>query len=216
MILDHFFFFFFKQKTAYEMLRSLVGSEMCIRDRVLLVDELVTDVVDLVGEATEGLIVHHDDLLEDELVDDVLVEGLVLGQGSNPHQNAELLLNLGPDGNEVGLLLSSGLLTVSDVGLEAGDHLVDGLGAEDVGHGLSLIVGGVDLKVLLSDGVVGVSHCIVSAIKYRDPVLCVDTCLLYTSDAADEEDSVDLGGRRIIKKKKKKNNIGDGEDKVTQ
>eukprot|EP00658_Telonema_sp_P-2_P023316 TRINITY_DN19339_c0_g1_i3.p2 TRINITY_DN19339_c0_g1~~TRINITY_DN19339_c0_g1_i3.p2 ORF type:complete len:114 (-),score=27.37 TRINITY_DN19339_c0_g1_i3:40-381(-) len=31
-------------------------------------------------------------------------------------------------------------------------------------------------------------------------------CLLYTSDAADEEDSVDLGGRRIIKKKKKKEN----------
>eukprot|EP00658_Telonema_sp_P-2_P016000 TRINITY_DN16193_c0_g1_i1.p1 TRINITY_DN16193_c0_g1~~TRINITY_DN16193_c0_g1_i1.p1 ORF type:complete len:158 (-),score=46.68 TRINITY_DN16193_c0_g1_i1:89-562(-) len=29
-------------------------------------------------------------------------------------------------------------------------------------------------------------------------------CLLYTSDAADEEDSVDLGGRRIIKKKKRK------------
>eukprot|EP00658_Telonema_sp_P-2_P029788 TRINITY_DN22601_c0_g1_i1.p1 TRINITY_DN22601_c0_g1~~TRINITY_DN22601_c0_g1_i1.p1 ORF type:complete len:100 (-),score=10.97 TRINITY_DN22601_c0_g1_i1:58-357(-) len=29
-------------------------------------------------------------------------------------------------------------------------------------------------------------------------------CLLYTSDAADEEDSVDLGGRRIIKKKKLK------------
>src|SRR5665648_1243767 len=28
-------------------------------------------------------------------------------------------------------------------------------------------------------------------------------CLLYTSDAADEEDSVDLGGSRIIKKKKK-------------
>eukprot|EP00658_Telonema_sp_P-2_P070950 TRINITY_DN60300_c0_g1_i1.p1 TRINITY_DN60300_c0_g1~~TRINITY_DN60300_c0_g1_i1.p1 ORF type:complete len:269 (+),score=24.87 TRINITY_DN60300_c0_g1_i1:2-808(+) len=36
-ILDYLFlifiFFFFKQKTAYEMLRSLVGSEMCIRDR---------------------------------------------------------------------------------------------------------------------------------------------------------------------------------------
>ena len=30
------------------------------------------------------------------------------------------------------------------------------------------------------------------------------TCLLYTSDAADERSSVDLGGRRIIKKK----NIG--------
>ena len=30
------------------------------------------------------------------------------------------------------------------------------------------------------------------------------TCLLYTSDAADERSSVDLGGRRIIKKKNKK------------
>ena len=30
------------------------------------------------------------------------------------------------------------------------------------------------------------------------------SCLLYTSDAADERSSVDLGGRSIIKKKKKK------------
>ena len=33
-------FFFFKQKTAYEMLRSLVGSEMCIRDREEMVEML--------------------------------------------------------------------------------------------------------------------------------------------------------------------------------
>ena len=33
-------------------------------------------------------------------------------------------------------------------------------------------------------------------------------CLLYTSDAADERSSVDLGGRRIIKKKNKKNRYG--------
>ena len=32
----------------------------------------------------------------------------------------------------------------------------------------------------------------------------VGGCLLYTSDAADERSSVDLGGRRIIKKKNKK------------
>ena len=32
----------------------------------------------------------------------------------------------------------------------------------------------------------------------RHPV----ACLLYTSDAADERSSVDLGGRRIIKKNK--------------
>ena len=30
-----------------------------------------------------------------------------------------------------------------------------------------------------------------------------NACLLYTSDAADERSSVDLGGRRIIKKKNK-------------
>mgnify|MGYP003376601842 CR=1 FL=1 len=30
-------------------------------------------------------------------------------------------------------------------------------------------------------------------------LMCI--CLLYTSDAADERSSVDLGGRRIIKKK---------------
>ena len=34
-------------------------------------------------------------------------------------------------------------------------------------------------------------------------LLLLSLCLLYTSDAADERSSVDLGGRRIIKKKKK-------------
>src|SRR5659263_366084 len=34
----------------------------------------------------------------------------------------------------------------------------------------------------------------------------VFSCLLYTSDAADDLLCVDLGGRRIIKKKKKKKN----------
>ena len=32
-------------------------------------------------------------------------------------------------------------------------------------------------------------------------VRTLEACLLYTSDAADERSSVDLGGRRIIKKK---------------
>ena len=37
-------------------------------------------------------------------------------------------------------------------------------------------------------------------------------CLLYTSDAADEEDSVDLGGRGILKKKKSGENDGADEE----
>ena len=35
------------------------------------------------------------------------------------------------------------------------------------------------------------------------PPLKITGCLLYTSDAADERSSVDLGGRRIIKKNNK-------------
>ena len=35
----------------------------------------------------------------------------------------------------------------------------------------------------------------------RDIARLGERCLLYTSDAADERSSVDLGGRRIIKKK---------------
>ena len=50
-------------------------------------------------------------------------------------------------------------------------------------------------------------------IKWRQPIgedsLYVqgDNCLLYTSDAADERSSVDLGGRRIIKKKKQRSQV---------
>ena len=36
----------------------------------------------------------------------------------------------------------------------------------------------------------------------QDLIATQGRCLLYTSDAADERSSVDLGGRRIIKKKK--------------
>ena len=41
-------------------------------------------------------------------------------------------------------------------------------------------------------------------------------CLLYTSDAADERSSVDLGGRRIIKKKTKQKNKNKKKKKKTR
>ena len=45
-------------------------------------------------------------------------------------------------------------------------------------------------------------HASLSAVSPSNPVLLShSSCLLYTSDAADERSSVDLGGRRIIKKK---------------
>eukprot|EP00658_Telonema_sp_P-2_P060833 TRINITY_DN49644_c0_g1_i1.p1 TRINITY_DN49644_c0_g1~~TRINITY_DN49644_c0_g1_i1.p1 ORF type:complete len:149 (+),score=38.80 TRINITY_DN49644_c0_g1_i1:204-650(+) len=50
---------------------------------------------------------------------------------------------------------------------------------------------------MLSDQAIRQAHPQPQSTEYK-------RCLLYTSDAADEEDSVDLGGRRIIKKKKNK------------
>ena len=44
-------------------------------------------------------------------------------------------------------------------------------------------------------------HCFIG------PGCGMDTCLLYTSDAADEEDSGKLGGRRITKKRPNKTRI---------
>ena len=41
-----------------------------------------------------------------------------------------------------------------------------------------------------------------------EAVVQLAACLLYTSDAADERSSVDLGGRRILKKKKRQDLTG--------
>src|SRR5665648_1252739 len=57
----------------------------------------------------------------------------------------------------------------------------------------------VDADVDAAGSALGVGGLFTTCITIR-----TRNCLLYTSDAADEEDSVDLGGRRIIKKKKKK------------
>ena len=51
----------------------------------------------------------------------------------------------------------------------------------------------------------GRSSGLMSFLKIGDRAAgAIKSCLLYTSDAADERSSVDLGGRRIIKNKQKK------------
>ena len=110
-------FFFFKRKPAYEVLRSLVGSEMCIRDRGQL-----------------------DDL------------------------RARLRENDAQFAVTKNTLLK---IALDEVGMAVPDDLLKGPVALAVAH--------TDLP---------------------------KTCLLYTSDAADDLRCVDLGGPRVIKKKK--------------
>ena len=40
-------------------------------------------------------------------------------------------------------------------------------------------------------------------VEMKNRTLFIEICLLYTSDAADDMQCVDLGGRRIIKKLKR-------------
>ena len=47
-------------------------------------------------------------------------------------------------------------------------------------------------------------RCALAWTPHKDAPATPWSCLLYTSDAADERSSVDLGGRRIIKKKNNK------------
>ena len=72
---------------------------------------------------------------------------------------------------------------------------------------------------MFHDESVGTIHCsfcgksqdqVKKIIAGPDVYICNEcVCLLYTSDAADERSSVDLGGRRIIKKKKTRHRISD-------
>eukprot|EP00657_Telonema_sp_P-1_P003743 TRINITY_DN187_c0_g1_i6.p1 TRINITY_DN187_c0_g1~~TRINITY_DN187_c0_g1_i6.p1 ORF type:complete len:247 (+),score=69.99 TRINITY_DN187_c0_g1_i6:238-978(+) len=120
---------------------------------------------------------------------------------------------LSPQGLLLGNLLGGNLLGgLLGGGLLSGNLLGDLLGSGLLGGGLLGSLGGLLGGGLLSSlgGLLGSG--LLSGLLGGNllPVLCVDTCLLYTSDAADDLLCVDLGGRRIIKKKKRENSGCDG------
>ena len=72
-------------------------------------------------------------------------------------------------------------------------------GQEDI---VRRLLAGQDVLAVMPTGA-GKSICYQVPALLLPGITLVVSCLLYTSDAADEEDSVDLGGRGSIKKKKK-------------
>eukprot|EP00658_Telonema_sp_P-2_P022687 TRINITY_DN19072_c0_g1_i2.p1 TRINITY_DN19072_c0_g1~~TRINITY_DN19072_c0_g1_i2.p1 ORF type:complete len:172 (-),score=85.53 TRINITY_DN19072_c0_g1_i2:67-510(-) len=144
------------------MLRSLVGSEMCIRDRYALAHNAERVVI-------FDWDVHHGDGTEAILKQLGGPEGIL---HVSIHRTGVDVLGVDLEGKPRTFYPGSGV---------------------DPNNQDSTI--NIPLKVT-SEG-----QCYGDR-EYLEMMECV-VCLLYTSDAADEEDSVDLGGRRIIKKKKK-------------
>src|SRR5665648_245274 len=98
--------------------------------------------------------------------------------------------------------IASNLIYPEDIGLTV---------TEEFGNASILYEESIQLKDLLTKGInlIPGSYGITSGGKIARLGKRSADCLLYTSDAADEEDSVDLGGRRIIKKKKKKREVSE-------
>ena len=98
------------------------------------------------------------------------------------------------------------------INIEFSDRLHGRFAAEDVKSGGKTIVKAGDLISKEVAGLISKDSSI-SDVTIRSVLTCSNLrgvtvksygCLLYTSDAADERSSVDLGGRRIIKKKNNK------------
>eukprot|EP00658_Telonema_sp_P-2_P064423 TRINITY_DN53407_c0_g1_i1.p1 TRINITY_DN53407_c0_g1~~TRINITY_DN53407_c0_g1_i1.p1 ORF type:complete len:177 (-),score=50.39 TRINITY_DN53407_c0_g1_i1:2-532(-) len=168
------FFFFFKQKTAYEMLRSLVGSEMCIRDSMHFQSSIALRIAKYYPGVVDKMYIVN--------------MGTVLAKCAKP------IFSRMPAG------VSERIQILTDNDLKKG-RLLD-LFDESV---LPVELGGkydCDKQEMFDKFAVDVEE------HWNKLKVGALGCLLYTSDAADEEDSVDLDGRRIIKKKTSSKNDG--------
>eukprot|EP00658_Telonema_sp_P-2_P005812 TRINITY_DN12197_c0_g1_i2.p1 TRINITY_DN12197_c0_g1~~TRINITY_DN12197_c0_g1_i2.p1 ORF type:complete len:211 (-),score=46.59 TRINITY_DN12197_c0_g1_i2:50-682(-) len=201
------------------MLRSLVGSEMCIRDSC---EAALT--LPLISAPFPTILLEH--LLKVELYGpDYLSASSSHSNTNNNNLNAQQLLSMSGihDNNSV-MDPNTMMMSVEQIAARGKLSIPGSISRSIAGDTIASEITGagrVLAKLLRSLGL------------YADPSLLADPtsihpivrkvmgsalphylqsfieshlhsgCLLYTSDAADEEDSVDLGGRRIIKKKKR-------------
>eukprot|EP00825_Cyclidium_porcatum_P013696 TRINITY_DN1724_c0_g1_i10.p1 TRINITY_DN1724_c0_g1~~TRINITY_DN1724_c0_g1_i10.p1 ORF type:complete len:208 (+),score=35.65 TRINITY_DN1724_c0_g1_i10:84-707(+) len=168
-----FFFFFFKQKTAYEIMPSLVGSEMCIRDSKNILFLFLF------------------------LFFTISVSKYIIGYKHNFYLSYQIYLyiyiylyiNLYNVIYQTSLVISFGNQSYSTNFFYIGTTLISKSGQILQTSYLVLTTQYLTVRTIL--------------LRYLIWIKFPCTCLLYTSDAADDMQCVDLGGRRIIKKKKK-------------
>ena len=127
-------------------------------------------------------VVLHDRLVSAPILELVRrdAERVYVGKRRGRHAVAQ------PDINE--LLVGYARMGKRVLRLKGGDPFIFGRGGEEIGH---LAEAGIPFQVV--PGITAASGCA----AYAGIPL---TCLLYTSDAADERSRVDFGGGRIIKK----------------
>src|SRR5665648_1094599 len=192
------FFFFFKQKTAYEIMPSLVGSEMCIRDRLGVMGMPFPAEYGGAGADYIAYIIAIEELSKVCGSHGVIVQTHnalccwpIFTYGTEEQKRKYL-----PDllsGKKLGAFG----LTEPNAGTDAAMQQTK---AVDMGD--HWVINGT--KIFISGGGIAEVYVVMAMTdksKGTKGISAFIICLLYTSDAADEEDSVDLGGRRIIKKK---------------
>eukprot|EP00658_Telonema_sp_P-2_P001490 TRINITY_DN10554_c0_g1_i3.p1 TRINITY_DN10554_c0_g1~~TRINITY_DN10554_c0_g1_i3.p1 ORF type:complete len:202 (+),score=70.20 TRINITY_DN10554_c0_g1_i3:72-608(+) len=176
------------------MLRSLVGSEMCIRDRSKILE--LSPHVDAVFQST--LLLLTGNLLSPDPGDK---ESVQVNKLEALHT---LIQTLAVD--QLHPLATVPFAALLDLHLLILDRqpptssIAAGTAAQRLQPEL-LLPSGLPSPTISNHQHPHRSNNFYNVLAHPSPEV-VPTCLLYTSDAADEEDSVDLGGRRFITKKK--------------
>eukprot|EP00828_Plagiopyla_frontata_P042987 TRINITY_DN6586_c0_g1_i1.p1 TRINITY_DN6586_c0_g1~~TRINITY_DN6586_c0_g1_i1.p1 ORF type:complete len:225 (+),score=36.45 TRINITY_DN6586_c0_g1_i1:119-793(+) len=215
-----FIFFFFKQKTAYEISACLVGSEMCIRDRLIddyeknsnkitnMTNQLETLnnlFINLLASDDEIIVTITQDLIKFQEQIVTIVKIYQKSQLEQKIQKIQKIHHLPPlqaklQSNQFKIPNFKKIQSFKPIKSNPDDNLCIVCIERPQTH-MVLPCGHLKYCSVCIEFVIQKQQCFycrgnVASVKAKNKI-----CLLYTSDAADEEDSVDICSRRSINNK---------------